>query len=188
MSLTATKPQCDACTRHVEEIPGNQPHATLKFCGSCLEDFYGPCSYCKTPAALRGRLFGKTQDQCWQRACAICAMDLGLKFKIDTNFMTGKEALALLSKHLKNEHLEEEGLGGMAYLDEQKLMMEKPLNSDGFNWISCYAVTGGNEGHYVHIDLIHRKDKRKIIASLKTFNGMAKAYQVARRCAELLGA
>jgi len=58
-------------------------------------------------------------------------------------------------------------------------------------WIACYAVTGGSEGHYVHIDLIHGYDqdwtgKAFHLITGKTFLGLAHALKIANRCAELL--
>ena len=58
-------------------------------------------------------------------------------------------------------------------------------------WIACYAVTGGSEGHYVHIDLIHGYDqdwtgKARHLITGKTFLGLAHALKIANRCAELL--
>ena len=57
-----------------------------------------------------------------------------------------------------------------------------------FHWISCFAVTGGSEGHYIHIEIIN-DDRRKLIYLGKTlFQGMDFAYDVARACAKHLGA
>ncbi len=56
-----------------------------------------------------------------------------------------------------------------------------------FQWISCFAVTGGSEGHYVHIEIIDG-DKRTLLYLGKTFEGMDHAYKIAQKCAELLGA
>jgi hypothetical protein len=58
-------------------------------------------------------------------------------------------------------------------------------------WVACYAVTGGSEGHYVHVDLIHGYDqdwtgKARHLITGKTFLGLAHALKIANRCAELL--
>ena len=58
-------------------------------------------------------------------------------------------------------------------------------------WIACYAVTGGSEGHYVHVDLVHGYDcdytgKALHLITGKTFLGLAHALKIANRCAELL--
>jgi hypothetical protein len=58
-------------------------------------------------------------------------------------------------------------------------------------WIACYAVTGGSEGHYVHVDLISGYDqnwtgKAHHLITGKTFLGLAHALKIANRCAELL--
>ena len=62
---------------------------------------------------------------------------------------------------------------------------------ESYRWIACYAVTGGSEGHYVHIDLIHGYDqdwtgKVLHLVTGKTFLGLAHALKIANRCAELL--
>lgn len=83
-----------------------------------------------------------------------------------------------------------------------------------FRWIACYAVTGGSEGHYIHIDFMvpvdmitaeegeygdpeHKHDvsvnhcglwRMVRLALGKTFRGMDHACDIARRCAVLLGA
>lgn len=87
---------------------------------------------------------------------------------------------------------------------------EIPKNEWG---IACWAVTGGSEGHYVHVEIVYfvpdevdafspdgmgtRKvrlvprqhlAKRVRLAMGKTFRGMAYAQKIAARCAELLGA
>lgn len=55
-------------------------------------------------------------------------------------------------------------------------------------WIACYAVTGGSEGHHIHIDVITGQHKRKLEILGKTFRGMEHALKIANRCAVLLGA
>ena len=35
---------------------------------------------------------------------------------------------------------------------------------------ACYAVKGGSEGYWVHIDLIHRDDRRQNIAMTKVWS------------------
>ena len=61
-------------------------------------------------------------------------------------------------------------------------------------WIACYAVTGGSEGHYIHVDLIvdggaDGYERHAIPLALgKTFRGMAHAQRIASLCAAFLGA
>jgi len=62
---------------------------------------------------------------------------------------------------------------------------------ESWRWIACYAVTGGSEGHYVHVDLISGYDqdwtgKAHHLITGKTFLGLAHALKIANRCAELL--
>ena len=54
--------------------------------------------------------------------------------------------------------------------------------------LACYAVTGGSEGHYVHVDALMKGGARESLLIGKTFGGMAEAQAVAARCAVLLGA
>jgi hypothetical protein len=85
-----------------------------------------------------------------------------------------------------------------------------------YRWVACYAVTGGNEGHYIHVEYLAEVKKIKIpdpndqtgfgkakevypcngqsllhvvrLAIGKTFRGMEHAQAIANRCARLLGA
>jgi len=63
-----------------------------------------------------------------------------------------------------------------------------------YRWIACYAVTGGNEGWWVHVDFVldgYGERHQATIQSggtCKTFNGREHAQRIAHRCAELLGA
>jgi hypothetical protein len=83
-----------------------------------------------------------------------------------------------------------------------------------FRWIACYPVTGGSEGHYVHVDFMVPVEQVRIpdpdnwsfgsklvrpmhtenlwravrLALGKTFRGMDHAAEMAKRCAKLLGA
>lgn len=44
------------------------------------------------------------------------------------------------------------------------------------NWIACYAVVGGSEGHYIHVDVIGTGYKNIFIA--KSFKGFDHALTV----------
>jgi len=63
----------------------------------------------------------------------------------------------------------------------------QPLNwTDRYRWLASYAVTGGSEGYYVHVDLIRARENggpRQLLL-LKTFAG----YDVAARLAGYIGA
>lgn len=56
-----------------------------------------------------------------------------------------------------------------------------------YRWIAVYAVTGGSEGHYIHIDVI-ADDKRTMIGLCKTFQGWDHACQIAAIAGKILGA
>ena len=58
---------------------------------------------------------------------------------------------------------------------------------------ACYAVTGGSEGHYIHVDIATQYDvdnscKVFHLITGKTFLGMEHALKIAARCSQLLGA
>jgi len=55
-------------------------------------------------------------------------------------------------------------------------------------WIACYVVTGGSEGHYIHVDVIHSDQTRDLAFIGKTFMGATRAHEIAAACASLLGA
>ena len=62
---------------------------------------------------------------------------------------------------------------------------------ESYRWTACYAVTGGSEGNYIHVDLIDGYDrdyngKAQHLITGKTFLGLAHALKIANRCAELL--
>lgn len=56
-------------------------------------------------------------------------------------------------------------------------------------WIAIYAVTGGNEGHYIHVDRVYQKTEyarewtHEGLFLIKTFGG----YEVACRIAAYIG-
>lgn len=55
--------------------------------------------------------------------------------------------------------------------------------------IACFAVTGSNEGHYVHVE-VHPSSEgtRELVLIGKTFQGADAAWALARRLADLLEA
>lgn len=59
---------------------------------------------------------------------------------------------------------------------------------DRYRWIACYAVTGGSEGHYIHVDIVYDDKRRDLVFLGKTFQGMGHAQKMAAKCAEELGA
>ena len=88
---------------------------------------------------------------------------------------------ALDAKHLIDEYF---SVSNMAEQPFWKLV-------ESYRWIACHPVTGGSEGHYVHVDLICGYDQDwtgKVLHLFtgKTFLGLAHAQEIASRCAELL--
>lgn len=47
-----------------------------------------------------------------------------------------------------------------------------------WRWIACYAVVGGSEGHYIHVDALTTEGKNVQIFLGKTFSGMDFALEV----------
>lgn len=72
-----------------------------------------------------------------------------------------------------------------------------PWPTEAVRWIAVYAVTGGSEGQYVHVDLICNEISEHAqpfqyralrIATIKTFAGVFYATYLAGIIAQLLGA
>jgi hypothetical protein len=63
-----------------------------------------------------------------------------------------------------------------------------------YRWIACYAVTGGSEGHYIHVDRLYLKGPydrdftREPLFLAKTFGGYAQACAIAAHLGARLGA
>ena len=67
------------------------------------------------------------------------------------------------------------------------------MRQNRYTWFTCYAITGGSEGHYIHVDIAtqYNKDNWGTAFHLitgKTFLGMEHALKIAARCSQLLGA
>lgn len=86
---------------------------------------------------------------------------------------------------------------GLSTVWQHKHSNGKPYYSGGcadvewpsdYRWLACYAVTGGSEGHYIHIDFVRDDGAFEGVFLGKTFRGMAHAQRIAAKCAELLGA
>lgn len=56
-----------------------------------------------------------------------------------------------------------------------------------YRFLACYPVTGGSEGHYIHVDAV-KEGKNAPVFLGKTFQGMDFAAAVAAACARHLGA
>lgn len=52
--------------------------------------------------------------------------------------------------------------------------------------IACYAVRGGSEGHYVHIEANQPRGHFVPLMHMKTFGGEEMALRMANRCTQLL--
>ena len=52
--------------------------------------------------------------------------------------------------------------------------------------IACFAVTGANEGHYVHVGAVHDTGHYRALLIAKTFSGREAAWGFAQRIAAIL--
>lgn len=71
-----------------------------------------------------------------------------------------------------------------------RLTDQTQLAKVGYRWIAVFAVTGSNEGHYVHVELIWDEERTRHVESLfltKTFAGHASALELAKIIARILG-
>ena len=56
-----------------------------------------------------------------------------------------------------------------------------------WSWIACFVVTGGSEGHYLHVEVI-TNDQRWLLYLGKTFSGIDKALEISNALTKMLGA
>ena len=62
-----------------------------------------------------------------------------------------------------------------------------------YRWIACYAVTGGSEGHYIHVDRLYEAAPyasaitQEPLFLGKTFGGYARACEIAAYVGARLG-
>lgn len=110
---------------------------------------------------------------------------------------TGNISIKEVYKQLK-ERLEKDGLLPDEYFSiscSYDYKEDAPF-PDNYRWIACYAVTGGSEGHYIHVDILAPLElspiktirESKLIYLGKTFQGFDFAARVAVACAKHLGA
>lgn len=109
---------------------------------------------------------------------------------------TYREVFKRLEAALTAEGLIDEYLEPSLKL-EDAAAFDQPMPRVRF--VQSYAVTGGNEGHYIHVDLLIEPiapdggipvaERRHVQFALgKTFLGWQRAWEIAKRIAELLGA
>lgn len=54
-----------------------------------------------------------------------------------------------------------------------------------YRWIAVFAVTGGSEGHYIHVEAIS-DNRRELLFLGKTFQGMDHALEIVKILSKLL--
>jgi len=103
------------------------------------------------------------------------------------------EVFKELKQRLEAEGLLPEEYFCLEYPEPLKPKAEAPFPE--FRRLACYAVTGANEGYYVHVDALvpHRDLDPPLLQAVplflgKTFQGMDFACRVAASCARHLGA
>lgn len=91
---------------------------------------------------------------------------------------TMQEVYEWVCKELKKHNTEpytvgpfEEYFSNMHRYNERHTRSHWPLD---YHWIAVFAVTGGSEGHYVHVEAI-TGEKRELLFLGKTFRGMDNA-------------
>ena len=97
------------------------------------------------------------------------------------------EVLGELNARLLARDLEPDEYGFDIMPRAEGFERSRDLSWPDYRWIACFAVTGSNEGHYIHIEAI-KDNRRELIYVAKTFQGMGRAFEIARACAEILGA
>jgi len=103
--------------------------------------------------------------------------------RIYADEMTMRDVAEAVEAQLKEAGLWEE----LDYFSvDLKLQKKKDEAFPEYAWIACFPVTGGNEGHYIHIDIITRDNEHIHFLTAKTFMGMEYAGKVATECAKLL--
>jgi hypothetical protein len=82
-------------------------------------------------------------------------------------------------------------IGGVEYVEAGSTGRGAPWPAYP-RWLACYAVAGGNEGHYVHVDALHAQVRGPALVQqllvVKVLTGREHALAVASLCARLLSA
>lgn len=55
-----------------------------------------------------------------------------------------------------------------------------------YSWMPCFVVTGGSEGHYIHVEVIYDDGSRKLLLLGKTFGGWDAAFEFSNKLSILL--
>ncbi len=110
--------------------------------------------------------------------------------------MTIRDVFRKLRRILEREGLIDEYFSLSDYSPDSHINQRRKLGefmrAGKYTWFAAYAVTGGSEGHYIHVDFatqygVGNKGEVFHFITGKTFQGMQHALKIANRCAELLG-
>jgi len=126
-----------------------------------------------------------------------CDCPYSARIPIDIETMSVRQLRQILQPEL--EAITDNGIDYFELSVEAKYTnparLDQPIGD--YRWIACYAVTGGSEGHYIHVDRIHRAEGdmyghlpyvHEPIFLIKTFGGYAIACTLAAYLGERLGA
>lgn len=97
---------------------------------------------------------------------------------------TGHESLSIMYRYLDEADAKRSGCPFSTLKPNDK------LGDIPYRWISVFPVTGGNEGHYIHVDLIWQanyREGRVCLFLLKTFGGHEAAVTLAGLLCRVLG-
>jgi len=106
---------------------------------------------------------------------------------------TVTQVFCRLRRVLKREGLIDEYFSLSAPPSYRNVRLFEFMRQHRCTWFACYAVTGGSEGHYIHVDIATQYDADGSgrvfhLITGKTFLGMEHALKIAARCSQLLGA
>lgn len=110
---------------------------------------------------------------------------------LDTDRLTIRQLYATLRPEVErlDDGHEYFSLAPLLTYDDQG-RVDRPIGR--CRWLACYAVTGGSEGHYVHVDRLWVDDalalQREALFLSKTFGGYETACKIAAHLGARLGA
>jgi hypothetical protein len=113
---------------------------------------------------------------------------------LDTDTLTLRQLTAILQPELQtlDEDLEYLALWPAPPPGDGPDRADEPIGR--YHWLACYPVTGGSEGHYVHVDRLYRvrpfdtELAREPLFMVKTFGRFDAACRLAAHLGRRLGA
>lgn len=132
------------------------------------------------------------QTEIWRRVLDVEGKPSGRIFRVAGRPVA--EVARDLCNELERLNLIDEYAGvGHEYKYDNAKCPDTPTDwPDNLHNIACYAVIGGSEGHYVHVDMVltanrpNTRAQHVCLALIKTFRGMGHAREIAAKCYYLL--